>query len=455
MANDGVTGPRASPSTGKRVTFKTVGCRLNQAETAVMAARCEAAGYRVVPFGEPCDVCVIHTCTVTAKAERDCLRLARSARKRAGASIVALAGCAVEVNPEGLKEKSGADLVVGQDEKFRLPELLGSGEFCDRSGTDAREGPMEPAVLPSQLRACAGGSGKAPHPSALPLFTTTRALIKVQDGCDFRCHYCVVPRTRGASRSRPCSEIVDEVRALADRGYREAVLTGANLGSYRDGHLRLVDLLERVEAIQHLDRIRISSIEVSTTERAAIDYMAASGKLCRYIHLPLQSGDDRILAAMGRRYTVREYRALAEYAAVTVPLLGLGTDLVVGLPGEDGDAFENTFRVVADLPFSNLHVFPYSRRQGTRAASMPNQVDEHEKKRRAARLIELGRRKRRVFAERHLGREVSLLVEHVAPDGRGRGWTGEYVEAMPKRPGLAVNQIVGFVPSRCDGSVLS
>ena len=415
----------------KCVALKTVGCRLNQAETAQMTAGLEAAGYRVVPFGEPCDIGVVHTGSITDNAVRTCVRLARALHRQPSRPIVVLAGCAVEAGADDLLERSGADLIVGQLDKMRLPELL--AELDD------------------------GVPGPPPRSDAstpTPRFDTTRALVKVQDGCDFRCAYCIVPYARHAPVSRPFDDVLDEVKRLADDGYREVVVTGANLGCYRDGHHELVDLLAAIESLPGIARMRLSSIELSTTERRIIDFMAASGKLCNYLHLPLQSGDDAILKSMGRRYSRDSYEATVSYAVERIPFLGLGTDIIVGFPGEDDAAFDNTLRLVDALPFSNLHVFPYSPRPGTRAAGMSNAVPPAAKKNRAAVLDALGRRKRLRFARDLVGRSVSVLVEKLAGEDVGTGWSGEYIEARVHRPGLAVNDIVTFQPDRCVDGVL-
>jgi len=456
----------------KRVAFKTVGCRLNQAETARMAAGFEAAGYAVVPYGSDCDVCVIHTCTITGRAEQKCLMFARAARRRPNPPVVVLAGCAVDVAGAALKDRCGADLLAGRDAKFDIPSLLRqeTGVGCQVSGVRGRvssvecrvsEGVHESAQPPtSGIRHPASGVRQpgscllTPDSFLLPRFDTTRALVKVQDGCDFRCAYCIVPAARGAPRSRPLAEVVDEVRRLADAGYREVTLTGANLGCYEDGTRRLVDLIASIERLPAIERIRLSSIESSTTERAIIDCMASSAKLCRYLHVPLQSGDDRVLQAMGRRYTARQYRDTVAYALERVPLVGLGTDVLVGLPGEDEPAFANTVAIVNDLPFSNLHIFPYSRRPGTRAAGMAGQVSGAARKERCSRLSEIGRRKRAEFAARFLGRPVAVLIENVTCQGTGTGWTSERLEGRVTGNGLRANQIVAFTPRHLNGDAL-
>ena len=394
--------------TPPRVAFKTVGCRLNRAETARMAAQFQAAGYQIVPYGEPCDVCVVHGCSVTQHAERTSVHFARHARHFPGKPFVVLAGCAAETARDSASGRTGADLLAGRNGKLSLPALIRS----------VRDAPAEAAQ-----------DATPEAPPLTPVFDTVRAWIKVQDGCDFHCAYCVVPITRGAPRSRPAAEILDEIRRVADAGYKEIVLCGANLGCYVDGSRGLVSLLDRIEAIPSVERVRLGSIEMTTAEGAVVDFMAASSKLCRFLHLPLQSGDDRVLKAMGRRYASDDYRRSAGYAVERVPLLGLGTDVLVGFPGEDDAAYEASIRIIEELPFSNLHVFPYSKRRNTPAASMPRQIPEAVKKERVRRLVEIRNRKRAGFARQFIGRPVSVLVEERADDGTATGWTGEYLEA--------------------------
>lgn len=406
------------------VAFKTVGCRLNQAETAQIASRFEAAGYKVVTPREPANVYVVHTCTITERAEKDCERAIRALRRKHPGSVTVLAGCAVEVNGETLRRRSGADLAVGQADKLRLPEIIAK---------------QRPAAWTPSVPTEGTGVTASPLP---PTFGTTRALVKVQDGCDFRCAYCIVPSARHAPQSRGFVEVMDEIKALSDRGYREIVLTGANVGCYRDGSRRLVDILDGVEAIDSVLRTRVSSIEVTTAEREVVDFMAAPTKLCEYLHLPLQSADDGVLMRMGRRYTSAQYREFVEYAAARIPRLGLGTDVLVGLPGETQGAFRNTLDTLAALPYTNVHVFPYSKREGTRAATMPDQVSGAEKKRRVSVVNELGREKKAQFARRFVGGGASVLIERATEDGDGRGWTREYVDAIVAHQSSAVNEVI-------------
>jgi threonylcarbamoyladenosine tRNA methylthiotransferase MtaB len=417
------------------VAFKTIGCRLNQADTAQISSQFQQAGYRVVPFGEACDVAVIHSCTITHQAERTCLKVSRQARRQ-GARVVVLAGCAVERDAAAVATASGADLVVGQAEKFQLPQRLAE---------------LDPtlAAPPDATDALAIGS-------TIPQFDQTRALVKIQDGCEFGCAYCIVPSTRSRIWSRPIDEIITEVTSLVAAGYREVVLTGANLGCYRDdsrtGDDDLITLLRQLDEVEGLLRLRLSSIESTTSERAVIRQMAASRTLCHFLHLPLQSGSDRILASMGRRYRRDDYRRTCELAIELMPYVGLGSDIIVGFPGETDTDFAATRQLVESLPFSNLHVFPYSARPGTRAYSMPDQVDHAVRKARAAELIALGATKRTTFARRHLGTPVDVLIEGVR-DGACRGWSGNYlnVRIAGELPSNTLNRVI---PQQLQGDIL-
>jgi threonylcarbamoyladenosine tRNA methylthiotransferase MtaB len=447
------------------VSFKTVGCRLNQAETAQMRAAFEAAGYLVKPFGAACDISVIHGCLVTARAEKDGRRLARSVKRRHRKTFVVIAGCAAEIDGESARRAAGADLAAGQRDKFALPALLARHGFPDAASTSspeathprpyfAQEATKDRPLLPAPKRLRQAGQGGELSQVLTPRFDTTRAIVKIQDGCEFNCAYCIVPRARGRCWSRPLPEVLDEVRRLAAAGHREIVLTGANIGCYEYRGRRLAHLLERLENETDIERLRLSSIEITTAERAVIDFMAGSTKLCRFLHLPLQSGCDAVLAAMGRRYSARQYRETIEYAAAKLGPVGLGTDVLAGFPGEDAAAFAETERFVAGLPFSNLHVFGYSPRPGTPAAERRDQVPEPEKRRRVARLIELGDRLRADFARQWVGREVQVLVESVDASGRAEGWTGEYLPARIGGRELRPNSIVTFRPQTAEGEIL-
>ncbi len=408
------------------VSFKTVGCRLNRAQTARMAAQFEDAGYRVVPHGDPCDVVVIHSCTVTQQAEKKSIRFARAAKRSNEHPTVILAGCAAEVNGDHVARESGADMVIGQKDKFDIPDMLPNR----RNATQRQH-------------------------SCTPRFDTSRAWVQVQDGCDFNCAYCIVPAARGTPVSRQAAEIIDEVSRLTAAGHAEIVLTGANIGCYRDNDgTTLSQLLDKLEALDDLKRMRLSSIELSTSERELVEFMSTSAKLCRFMHVPLQSGSDRILRSMGRHYSAAEYADFVKCACDRIGPIGLGTDLIMGLPGELAQDAQATVDLVRQLPFSNLHVFPYSPRPDTRAMNMPGQVDEKTKRSRVRELMDIGEEKRRAFAQTFVGREVSVLVEDLTSCGAGKGWTDEYLNARVNSPDIRVNTIVTAKVSAADGCLL-
>jgi threonylcarbamoyladenosine tRNA methylthiotransferase MtaB len=409
-----------------RIAFKTIGCRLNQAETARMAAVCAAAGYETVQWGEACDVVVIHGCAVTQKAESDSLRAMRQAAHRAGNPMVVLAGCAAAYAPLKGLDPSGMYRLAEQADKFRIPAVLHQ---------------IDPLRFPPP-------SGIS---VALPQFETVRAWVEIQDGCDFQCAYCVVPLTRGAPRSRPPQDIVDEIRRITELGYGEIIFCGANLGSYQAGGLDLAGLLERILTVDGIGRIRLGSIEVSTVERAVADVMVAHPSICRFLHLPLQSGSDRILQLMGRRYSAADYRLAVEYSAARLPGVGLGADVITGFPGETDADFQESFRVIEQLPFSNLHVFPFSPRPGTRAFQMKPRVPARIAGERAAILRRLGEAKRAAFAQTWVGRPVEVWVESVSASGEAQGWTGEYLPVTIQPAGLRVNTRVTVIPRKVEG----
>ena len=413
-----------------RVSIKTLGCRLNLAESATMAGGFAALGFDVVPEDSAdADIHVLHSCAITHAAEMESLRLVRHARRELGpAAFLVAAGCSVELpGAEARFREAGADLVVRQIDKPRLAQLV-----AER----LRSSPAIPTCAAAPLGApsptiptCAEAPSRGCAVPA-PLFPTTRAFLKVQDGCAFRCSYCIVPDTRGAPRSLPFATVLEEARALWSRNFREIVLTGVNIACYRSGGRSLRDLAAAILALPERagGRLRLASVEPATAERELLELAAAKSGLCRFFHFPLQSGDDGVLRAMRRHYTAAEYEAVLDRAIELMPDACLGADVITGFPGEDDAAFENTRRLLERHPFGNLHVFPYSERPGTPAASMPGAVPVEVRRERTRELVRLADEKRAAFAARFVGREVEVLVERILPDGTGVGWTGEYVE---------------------------
>lgn len=404
-----------------RACLHSVGCRLNQAETALLADRLRRDGYELVDVGQPTDLFVLNTCSVTDGAEADCRNLVRRTLRHSPHAFVAVTGCYAQTGAEALRRMPGIDLIVGTQYKMALPDYLPSpSELCKQPVPQllhTRRIDREDFVLP--------GAGD---------YTSTRANLKIQDGCSFMCSFCIIPFARGYERSRRPDDVLREGEELAARGHKELVLTGVNIGRYASEGVSLLDLVQRLERIAGVERIRISSIEPTTIPDALLDYMATSEKLCRYLHVPLQSGDDGILRAMNRRYTSREYAAFVEKAVRRIPDLGLGTDLMVGFPGEGEREFANTLRLAADLPFAYFHVFSFSKRRGTAAARMRNTVPSRTVRARSRALAELSRSKRLAFYQRFTGQCVKVLFETQDHLGRWSGLTGNYVRVGVASP---------------------
>lgn len=402
-----------------------MGCRLNHTEAAAWAGQFADKGYTIVPWGEPAEVAVINTCSVTHRAEAHCRNIVRRALRDSPEAFVVVAGCYAQSDFEALSKIPGVDLIVGTEYKDTFADYL------DRP----RKLPG-PVVLHS-----ARISREEFEVPSTGRYDSTRANLKVQDGCDFFCSFCIIPYTRGRERSRRYDDLLREARELADEGYRELVLTGVNIGRYENRGKTLADVAEGLEEIPGVDRIRITSIEPTTVEERLLGAMAGEGKLCRYLHLPVQSGDDGVLSGMGRRYTAKEYREFAERAAASVPGLGLGTDVIVGFPGETDAAFERTRRVLSGLPFAYYHVFSYSPRAGTKAAQSPGQLPPEVIAERSRALREDSDRRRHEFAASHLGRTVEVLFEQRDRAGRWTGLTDSYLRVGVVSPEPLENEL--------------
>lgn len=382
----------------KRASLHTLGCRLNHAETSVLGEALRRKGFELVQFGQPTDLLVLNTCSVTQDAERTSRYLIRKTLRHSPHAFIAVTGCYAQTGTDTLKGQRGIDLIVGNQFKLDLPAFLPPAQALEK----------RPVPDIRHSRTIARGEFD------LPQFgepDSTRAPLKIQDGCSAMCSFCIIPFARGGERSRAPDDVLKEAESLATRGYREIVLTGVNIGRYHGGGLDLCALLRKLDRVAGLERIRISSIEPTTVGDELLDLMASSAKLCPYLHLPLQSGDDQVLRAMNRRHTVKTYVALVERARATIPTLGLGTDLMVGFPGETDGAFRNTVAVATDLPFSYLHVFPFSPRPGTAAARMAGAVPVATIRKRADLLHDLDRAKRLAFHKSQIGTTVRALFE--------------------------------------------
>jgi len=404
-------------STMKRVSFYTLGCKLNQAETAILAEQFEQAGYQIVPFGEPVDLCVINTCTVTGKTDYQCRQMIRRAKHQSPNAQIAVVGCYAQLAPEKLRAMDGVDFILGSDAKFGLIDLLNQRQ--ERSG---------PLVTASQNK-------RFIRPSPGKFFDHTRAFLKIQDGCDSRCSYCTVPLARGPSRSDELNHVIESAKKLVENGHRELVLTGVHIGRYgRDLNppMTLLQLIKQLEPIEGLERIRLSSLEPGEIDDSLIQWIGQSSKICRHFHIPLQSADDEILDRMHRDYSSWQYQQIIERITREFPNCGLGTDVIVGFPGETEVQFQNTYQLIERLPFTYLHVFSYSARPGTEAAQLKPQVDPRVIKQRSELLRLLGKRKKQKFLESLVGQRLRVLWEAKNGGPLMFGWSDNYARvAMP------------------------
>lgn len=395
-----------------RIRLDSIGCRLNIGEIDAMARRFAADGHRIVGQGEPADVCVFNSCTVTAAASRKSRQFIRQLRRRHPASKVVVTGCLAELEPAAVGELD-VDLVIGNDDKDDLPVIL------------ARRGLIPPGG--SEEKTAAGDECTAPG--------HTRAFLKVQDGCDNRCSFCVVTVARGRGRSVAAESVIAEVRRLGRLGYREVVLSGVHLGSY--GHdlgqpRGLEALIRRTLAETEIPRLRLSSIEPWDLHPRFFDAFS-SPRLLPHLHLPLQSGCDATLARMARKTTVSGFAGLIDAARLAIENVSISTDIMVGFPGETDDEFEESIAAVEALAFSRLHVFRYSRREGTRAATMADQVPGPVAQERSRRLHELGQRLMSEFHRGFIGRRLDVLWEGAENHGgilRWSGLTGNYIRVL-------------------------
>ncbi len=413
-----------------RVSFHTLGCRLNQSESAALEGGFAAEGFGVVAEAAPSDLCIINTCFVTSQAEAKCRNLIRRLLKRNPQTFVAVTGCYAQAGMAALSRIAGVDLIAGTDHKMALPALV--RKVLEDKGA-FEDGVIQKSERPIVYHSPRIARADFTISSLSVLAEATRPNVKIQDGCDFFCSFCIIPTTRGRSRSRHFDDVLREARDWAARGHLEIVLTGVNLGEYQSEGRDLADLIEALERVDGLARIRISSIEPTTVSDRLVDLMAASNKLCPYLHLPLQSGSDRVLNGMGRFYTRADYRTFVLEVLEKIPHLGLGTDVMVGFPGEDEADFEETVSLIEELPFSYLHVFPYSRREGTRVTrSELRPVHPSVIKARAARLCALSDRKRSAFYREAIGETVPVLFETLMADGRFSGLTPNFIRVATR-----------------------
>src|SRR5688572_20030901 len=389
----------------KRCAVVTFGCKVNQYESQALQERLKGAGYQVVGPDEDAEVYVLNTCTVTETAYAEAARTVRRIHRRQPAAEIAVTGCAADSNRDEFLRMPGVRRVVLHDEKSALPLLMDDSRLTVDD--------LKPSIFDLKI------SGFDGH---------TRAFLKIQDGCDLRCSFCIIPQVRGANVSRPIDEAVEEARRLAGAGYREIVLTGVHVGSFgKDvaGRSLIPDLVERMLEIPGLDRVRLSSIEANEVDDRLIDSMRDSGgRFCPHFHLPLQSGDAGVLRDMRRRYRPDQFLRTVERIRRKIDDPSITTDVIVGFPTETGEAFEATLDLCRRAGFSRIHIFTYSHRKGTDASLLPDLPAVVKKDRHAA-LQKVADRLTTEYANRFIGRTVEVLVEEP-----GKGYTERYLRAV-------------------------
>lgn len=399
------------PHAMRTVAFHTLGCKANQLETSTMAHQFQDQGWRIVPFDEAAEVYVINTCTVTERSDQESRRMIRRARLSNPAGRIAVTGCYAQVSPDELAGVDGVSFVIGNNFKDQLINIVENAPVSD-----------QPLVQVSEIdksRMMEGASSAA--------IDRTRGSLKIQDGCDYKCTYCIIWEARGLSRSLPVDDVKYQLRRMIEGGFREVMLTGINIGQYEHEGRDLADLLKELCALPADFRLRLTSLDPMEVSNKLIDTVAESdGKICPHFHLSAQSAEDYVLKRMGRRHHVDAMLRVCETIAEKIPHASVGSDIIVGFPGETPERFEATYNTLKDTYMNYFHVFSYSKRKGTPAATFADQVPEREKKARAQRLRDLSDTKQMAYRERFVGQTLSVIVE----DGAEQGMSENYLKVQ-------------------------
>jgi len=413
----------------KKVAFYTLGCKLNFSETSTIGRLFTDAGYAVVEFTDAADVYVINTCSVTEHADKKCRKVVKEALKYSPHAYVTIVGCYAQLKPTEIAEIEGVDMVLGAAEKFRIVEYI----------SDLTKNPK--AVVHQQ------NIEKVNHNfiAAYSIGDRTRTFLKVQDGCDYPCTYCTIPLARGGSRSDTIENVINRAQQIAASGVKEIVLTGVNLGDFgiREGKRqdKFFDLVKALDEIEGIERIRISSIEPNLLSNEIIDFVANSKRFVPHFHIPLQSGSDKILGLMKRRYQRALYTERVSRIKAVMPNCCIGVDVIVGFPGETHEDFLDTYQFLNELAISYLHVFTYSEREQTEAATMKDKVTGSTRFDRNKMLHILSDKKRRAFYESQIGTEAQVLFEDDQKNGFMHGFTKNYVKVKAKYDPVMVNEL--------------
>ncbi len=408
----------------KKISVVTLGCKVNQYDTAAILNRLPESRYKRVPFSEDADVYIIDTCTVTHKADSEARNYIYRARRANPDGVVVVTGCYSQVSSDELRAVKGVDYIVGNSHKFSsLLKVIRRGQKQ-----------AEPHVFVSDILKERNKQFESPDIRYFP--DRTRAFLKIQDGCNYRCSFCVIPFARGRSRSLDVAEVLERMKTLANKGYKEIVLTGIHLASYgRDSGSNLLELLGEIERSKVLKWVRLSSLDPADTSRELIEFVASSETICPSFHVALQSGDRDELRRMRRRYSPDRFKYVTDLIREKLPDAAIGTDIMVGFPGETGREFRNTFELLRESPLTYFHVFPYSDRKETAAYKMSNKVPVEIKKIRSRTLRELGAAKKRDFYRRFIGKWVPVI-----PEKKARGTSRNYMTVVIPNVKLEIGQ---------------
>ena len=401
----------------KRVAFYTLGCKLNFAETSTIGRQLNEIGFIKTDFSNKADLYIINTCSVTENANRECRRIIRKAKKKSPNSFVIVTGCYAQLKPKEISNIEGVNIVLGANEKFNIPKLINSLKENDSY---------------EKIHGCE--IENLNFISSFSLFDRTRSFLKVQDGCDYPCSYCTIPLARGKSRSDKIKNIVNNAKEIVNNGNKEIVLTGVNIGDFKDysTNKNFSDLIQELDKINGIERYRISSIEPNLITNEIINLVKKSNKFMPHFHIPLQSGSDYILGKMRRRYQTKLYSDLIKKISKEIKNVCIGADVIVGFPGESEKEFIKTYNFIKSLPISYLHVFSYSERENTDAIKLKNKVSLEIKKERSKKLRILSKKLERQFYQKHLKQKRNVLFEQDNKEGMLYGFTDNYIKVKTK-----------------------
>lgn len=412
----------------KRVAFYTLGCKLNFSETSTISRLFENNGYKKVEFHEKADIYIINTCSVTDNADKKCKKVVKEALKHSPDAFIAIIGCYAQLKPEEIASIRGVDAVLGASEKFRLIELIGTFEKKEKA-----------EVFNSEIKEATD------YYCSYSVNDRTRTFLKVQDGCDYSCSFCTIPLARGSSRSDTTERVVQIAKEIATQDIKEIVLTGVNIGDFGiiNGRReqRFIQLVKALDEVEGIERMRISSIEPNLLDDEVIEFVASSKKFVPHFHIPLQSGSDKLLKLMRRRYKRALYADQVAKIKSLMPECCIGVDVIVGFPGETDEDFLDTYNFLNELDISYLHVFTYSERDNTHALSLSGSVPLKKRNERSQMLRILSEKKRRHFYEQHLGKTFTVLFEADVEEGRMFGFTENYIKVVANYDPMLVNEL--------------